>query len=72
MNPWRKASQERATSSNLTDLGWVATRSYGFAVANSLGGLYVAAREAVVKACGVTTAKLQGQSGAPHLVNGRK
>ena len=72
MNPWRKTSQESSTSSNLTDLGWVAARSHGIAVVNSLVGPRVADREAVVKACGVAAAKLQGYSGTPHLMSGRK
>lgn len=72
MNPWRKTSQERSTSSNLTDLGWVAARSHDGVVVNSLVGPYVAGREAAVKACGVAAAKLQGYNGAPHLVSGRK
>lgn len=72
VNPWCKASQERSTSSNLTDTGWVAARNYGLTVANSLVGQDVAGREAVVKGCGVAAAKLQGHSGAPHLVSGRK
>ena len=72
MNPWRKTSQDRTTSSNLTDMGWVAARSHGLAVVNSLVGPYVAGWEAVVKACGVAAAKLQGYSGRPHLVNGGK
>jgi len=72
VNPWCKTSQERTTSSNLTDMGWVAARSHGFAVVNSLVGPYVAGREAAVKACGVAAAKLQGYSGTPHLVNGGK
>ena len=72
MNPWCKTSQERATSSNLTDMGWVAARSHGLPVTNSFVGTYVANWEAAVKACGVTAAKLQGYSGARHLVSGRK
>jgi len=72
VNPWRKTPQESSTSSNLTDMGWVAARSYGLAVVNSLVGPYIAGREAVVKACGVAAAKLQGYSGTPHLVSGRK
>ena len=72
VNPWSKTSQERATSSNLTDMGWVAVRSHGLAVTNSFVGPYVANWEAAAKACGVTAAKLQGYSGAPHLVHGRK
>lgn len=72
VNPWNKTSQECATSSNLTDMGWVAARNHGLAVVNSLAGQDVAGREAAVKACGVAAAKLQGYSGTPHLVNGRK
>ena len=72
VNPWRKTSQERSTSSNLTDMGWVAVHNHGFAVVNSLAGQDVAGWEAVVNVCRVAAAKLQGYSGAPHLVNGRK
>ena len=72
MNPWRKTSQDRTTSSNLTDMGWVAARSHGLAVVNSPVGPHIAGREAAVKACGVTAAKLLGKSGTPHLVNGGK
>ena len=72
VNPWCKTSQERTTSSNLTDMGWVAARSHDCVVVNSLVGQDVAGREAAVKACGVAAAKLQGYSGAPHLVNGGK
>jgi hypothetical protein len=53
-------------------MGWVAARSHGLAVVNSLVGPYVAGWEAVVKACGVAAAKLQGYSGTPHLMNGGK
>ena len=72
MNPWCKTSQDRTTSSNLTDMGWVAARSHDCVVVNSLVGPYVAGWEAVVKACGVAAAKLQGYSGTPHLMNGGK
>lgn len=72
MNPWHKAPQERTTRSNLTDMGGVAVRNHGLAVVNSLVGSYVAGREADANGCGVTSAKLQGHSGAPHLVSGRK
>jgi hypothetical protein len=53
-------------------MGWVAARTHGFAVVNSLIGPYIAGREVAVKACGVAAAKLQGYSGTPHLVKGRK
>lgn len=72
VNPWSNASQERSTSSNLTDMGWVAARNHGLAVVNSFAGQDVAGREAAAKVCGVTAAKLQGHSGAPNLVSGRK
>ena len=74
VNPWIKASQERTTSSNLTDMGWVAARADGqpFGRGNSLIVPYVDGREVIVKACGVAMTKLQGQSGTPPLVNGRK
>lgn len=72
VNPWCKTSQESTTSSNLTDMGWVAARSHGLPMTNSLVGPYVANWEAAAKVCGVTAARLQGYSGAPHLVNGRK
>lgn len=65
------ASQENTTSSNLTDQGWVATRTDP-AVAG-WGTLWlgdVADREATVKACGVTVARLQGHSWAPTLPKG--
>lgn len=66
-----KASQEKTTSSNLTDLGWVATRTRGTAVLwGTLWSVDVADWEAVVKACGVTMARLQGYSWAPTLSKG--
>jgi hypothetical protein len=38
----------------------------------TFGSINVVEREAVVKGCGVATAKLQGHSWAPHLTNGEK
>ncbi len=64
------ASQDKTTSSNLADLGWVATRTRCCAAGNSFGWLDVAGREATVNACGVAVARLQGHSRAPHPSNG--
>jgi hypothetical protein len=58
-----KASQEKTTSSNLTDQGWVATRTRHVRGTPEL--VDVAGSEAVVNACGVAAAKLQGHSWAP-------
>lgn len=73
MNQWVNASQERTTSSNLTDRGWVAART---STTSLVGGtsvsINVVDQEATVKACGVAVAKLQGHSWAPHLTNGGK
>ena len=71
MNQRINASQERTTGSNLTDLGRVAVRTSAIAEGTP-GSINVVEREAVVKVCGVTTAKLQGHSWAPHLTNGGK
>lgn len=71
MNQWHNASQAETTSSNLMDSGWVVVRIHEFIVENS-SSVDVAEREAIVKACGVATAKLQGQNWAPHLVSGKK
>jgi hypothetical protein len=70
LNQRVKASQARTTSSNLTDLGWVAarTRKRG----ELLRLVNVAGREATPKACGVGVAKLQGHSWAPHPTNGQE
>jgi hypothetical protein len=67
------ASQENTTSSNLTDLGWVAARTY--AVSAGWGTLWlgdVADREATVKVYGVAVARLQGHSRTPTLSTGPK
>ena len=69
------ASQAKTTSSNLTDLGWVATRT-STAVMTVAGGTFrsgdVADREATVNACGVAVAKLQGHRWAPTPSNGSR
>jgi len=69
VNQCSKASQANTTSSNLTDLGWVAARTcmtYG----ELLKLVNVAGREATSKVCGVDVAKLQGHSWAPNPTNG--
>ena len=75
VNQWHKASQERTTSSNLTDVGWVAVRIFDHStcvVEATPTRTDVGGREVIVKACGVAMTKLQGHSWAPHLVNGRE
>lgn len=57
MNQRMKASQERATSYNLTDMGWVTTR-IGAPVSRTPWSVDVVDREAMVKVCGVAMAKL--------------
>ena len=67
------ASQEQTTSSNLTDQGWVATRTRAaLAGRGTLRLGDVADREAMVKACGVAVARLQGHSWAPTLLMGSR
>ena len=69
VNQCSKASQERTTSSNLTDLGWVATRTRTWC-GKLPRSVDVAGREATPKVCGVSVAKLQGHSWAPNPLNG--
>jgi hypothetical protein len=59
VNQHLKASQAKPTSSNLTDVGWVAAR-IGASAPRTLGLGDVASREATTKACGVVVAKQQG------------
>ena len=63
-NQRQNASKERATSSNLTDVGWEAAR-IGASAPRTLSLVDVADEEATVKVCGVVVAKLQGHSWAP-------
>jgi fructose-1,6-bisphosphatase/inositol monophosphatase family enzyme len=72
VNQWMKASQERTTSSNLTDMGWVAVQIYTTYVQKTLRPVDIACREAMVKACGVTVAKPQGHSWTPTLSSGSR
>ena len=68
MNQRMNASQERATSSNLTDVGWVAVRTC--TSRELLDRFRSPVREATVKVCGVAVAKPQGHSWAPTPSNG--
>ena len=70
-NQHLKAPQERTTSSNLADMGWVAVRIPVLA-GRTLLAVDVAAREAMEKACGVSMAKPLGHSWAPSLWNAAK
>jgi hypothetical protein len=63
------APQEKATSSNLMDMGWVAAR-IGALAPRTLRPIDVVGHEATVNACGVVVAKLQGQSWAPTPSSG--
>ena len=64
MNQRWKAPQVRPTSSNLTDMGWVAVRT-GALAPGTPRRVDVTRPEATVKACGVAVAKQQGHSWAP-------
>jgi hypothetical protein len=69
VNQRMNASQEKTTSSNLTDLGWAATRT-PILVGGTFWPVDVAGREATLNACGVGVARSQGHSWAPRLSNG--
>ena len=72
-NQRRNAPQAKTTSSNLTDRGWVATRTrLASAGRGTFGPGYVAGREATVKDCGVAVARLQGHSWAPTPLKGSR
>lgn len=68
VNQRLNAPQEKTTSSNLADVGWVATRTRTTTQSLSCRGTLrlgdVAGREATSKACGVGVARLQGHSWA--------
>jgi hypothetical protein len=67
------APQDETTSSNLTDLGWVAARTRSTPVGwGTLRLGDVAGREAMVNACGVAVARLQGHSWAPTPSKGSR
>jgi len=70
-NQRQNASQERTTSSNLMDMGWVATR-IGALAPRTPRPIDIVGQEATVKACGVAVAKLQGHSWAPTPSSGSR
>lgn len=72
--PATERSSREATSSNLADMGWAAARTPATAWSwwGTPGPVVIAGREATVKACGVTVARLQGQSWAPTPSNGSR
>lgn len=77
VNQRLNAPQDETTSSNLADMGWVATRTRTTtAMSLSCRGTLrlgdVAGREATPKACGVGVAKLQGHSWAPTPSKGSR
>jgi hypothetical protein len=72
VNQRMKASQERTTSSNLTDMGWVAVRTRAVTNGELFGRSMSPVREAMAKACGVAVAKPQEQSWAPNLSSGSR
>ena len=63
-NQRQNAPQADLTSSNLTDMGWVAAR-IGTPVPRTPLSTHPVGWEATVKACGVVVARLQGHSWAP-------
>lgn len=67
--PASERSSRANTSSNLADVGWVATRPRRDR-GELLGSVNVVGREAMPKVCGVGMARSQGHSWAPHLSNG--
>ena len=62
---------KKSTSSNLTDLGWAATRIHTL-VWRTLLSVYVVDWEATVKICGVAVAMLQEHNWVPNLSNGSR
>ena len=76
MNQRLNAPQDETTSSNLADVGWVATRTRATTALLSCRGTLglgdVAGREATPKACGVGVAMLQGHSWAPTPSKGSR
>jgi hypothetical protein len=63
------APQAQTTSSNLADVGWVATRPR-MDRGELPGPVNVVGREAMPKVCGVGVARSQGHSWAPNPSNG--
>lgn len=72
MNQRTKASQANTTSFNLMDMGWVVAHGRAVTRGRLLERSMSLNEEAMVKACGVTMAKPQGHSWAPHSWSGSK
>jgi hypothetical protein len=70
VNQRLNAPQDETTSSNLTDQGWVVTRTRR--CRGTLELVDVAGSEAVVKACGVAAARSQGHSWTPTPLKGSR
>ncbi len=64
------ASQERPTSSNLADLGWVAARARKVRATST--PIEIVGAKAISKVCGVDMARPQEQSWAPPPSNGHE
>lgn len=83
-NQCLNAPQAHPPAQNLADMGWVASRTHlaevitsGVAgvvsqVGNSRAARMSSVREAMVKACGVTMAMVQGHSWVPVPSNGQQ
>ena len=70
-NQWLKAPQSNPPARNLADMGWVASRTCTTSVVQGTPGLVeVAGPEAMVKACGVAVAMVQGHNWVPIPSNG--
>ena len=73
VNQRLNAPQEQTTSSNLTDRGWVVTRTpRACAGRGTSEPVDVAGREATLKTCGVGVARSQGHSWAPTPSKGSR
>ncbi len=70
VNQRLNAPQEKTTSSNLADQGWVVTRTRR--CRGTLELVDVAGSEAVVNACGVAAARSQGHSWTPIPLKGSR
>src|SRR5665811_827744 len=71
VNQRLNAPQDEATSSNLTDQGWVVTRTRR-RCRGTLELVDVAGSEAVVNVCGVAAARSQGHSWTPTPLKGSR
>ena len=69
--PAAERPSSQSTSSNLMDMGWVAAR-IGASAPRTLRPIKVVGQEAMVNACGVVVAMLQGHSWAPTPSSGSR